>query len=601
MAKQDKNNTNKNLKQELENAMAEEIDKGKFDGNAVIEEYGNKPCFFAGIDAQELRNIKIKYNPDYEQENPGKSAIAIKDITRHEINHKGYGGFNGCPRTLENHAEQIIEPMAEILAKKGYCLNDIHYIANAFEDTVLHDDLNKEFSLDGITDFFDDVGRHDDFSEFYEAHAKINLYLWGNKKQKKEMQRHFKHPDKVKKVLESFLKRTGIEDLKQEITINGKKSQVKDRQAIREFLNDEKNWPELSKIYAEEFSKLMQPGYALPLFNHSGKGTKGRESEKSEKAGNEENQDGGQQPSEPYEGNPFDKEMYKQDFKKQRMRKAYENDEGIPAWLDSFEALDIVYQNLAQKLNLKVETFTKQTSMPIYHYGKRPFDPDKDKLKHVTFGFDDKGKVELKKKRWHQDMPLEYKIHEKGFPELRFCLLDTSGSMQESPSGSDNTGRTSIIPWGDNSKYHFALLGWYGLLEYLKQNHLLKQTNINLGNFSNKTVIGQGLTEAKKIALKPQFGNTYIDLDKVKKMFKDRGMLIFTISDGEIANWDEIKDEFINHTKNHYYFHLQIGSKNEATKDLEKAGLHVEYIKSARDLATKVIDLTDKLYRSNKK
>jgi len=445
------NKTKEDLK-ELESIMNKEIVNSKFDGSATIEEHEEEPCFFAGIDTRELKKIQIKYNPDYEQEKPGKTATVIKDITRHEINYKGYGGFNGCPRTLENHVELIFEPMAEILTKKGYTSNDVHYVTNTFEDTILHNDLTKKFSLEGIIEFFDDVGRHskDDvanfekmsnvevkrtkkprpkFTDFYEAYVKLNLYLWGNKNQKQELQEYFKHSKEVKEALQNFLKKSGISDFKQKINVNSKESEVKDRQAIREFLNNEKNWPEISKIYAEEFSKLMKPGYALPLFNHSGKGTKGREVEVPVP-----------------EGNPFDKAMYEPDFKKKRMVKAYENDKGIPPWIDYFEALDLVYQNLAQRLNIKVETFTKQTSMPIYWYGKRPIDPDKDKLKHVTFGFDDKGKVELKKKRWHEDMPLEYKIHEKGFPEVRFCLLDTSGSMTEDPKGGSNIGKTSIIP-----------------------------------------------------------------------------------------------------------------------------------------------------------
>ena len=40
------------------------------------------------------------------------------------------------------------------------------------------------------------------------------------------------------------------------------------------------NWSLISKVYAEEFSKLMEPSYARSLPNHSGAGTKGRENEK---------------------------------------------------------------------------------------------------------------------------------------------------------------------------------------------------------------------------------------------------------------------------------------------------------------------------------
>lgn len=586
------------LMQKAEEVAREELEEGRFDGTIEVQEFAGEPCIVGGIDTQTMRKINIKFNPNYERENKGKLADVVRDVARHEINHKTYYGFNGCPRNLDNHVELITEPIAEILKRKGYGAGDIHYIANALEDTILHNDLNRRFSLDGINCFFADVGRHNDnkFTDFYEAHAKLNLFLWGNKKQKKELAKYFNHSKKVTEVLKNFLKKIETDDFRQKI--GNSETEIKNREGIRNFFNDESNWPRISRAYAEEFSKLMQPGYSMPLFNHSGEGTKGHKDkgQKTETGEPEENKE----TKEPSEGNSFDKEMYRPEFKKKRMQKAYEKGEGIPAWLNSFEALDLLYQSLAQRLNIKVETFTKQSSMPIYHYGKRAFDPDKDNLKHTAFGFDDKGKIELKKKRWHENMPLEYKVNPKGFPEVRFCLLDTSGSMQESPNGRDNAGESGIIPWGDNSKYHYALLGWYGLLEYLKQNHLLKQANVSLGNFSNRTYVGEGLTEAKQVALKPQFGNTLIDLNKIKKMFKSNGMLIFTISDGEIANWGDIREDFIKEAKKHYYFHLQIGSHNETTRDLKNAGLYVERITSAKDLATKVIDLTDKLYRGNK-
>jgi len=180
-------------------------------------------------------------------------------------------------------------------------------------------------------------------------------------------------------------------------------------------------------------------------------------------------------------------------------------------------------------------------------------------------------------------------------------------------------------PWADKekrftsaSKYHYALLGWYGLIEYLKANHIMDKSSVSVANFSDDTIIGRGLDEAKRRALNPQFGNTYIDLKKVQTLFKGYNNLVFTISDGDIANWsteygtDEkgkkvvlkkgIGEDFIRTVKqnNHQYFHLQIGQKNKTCRDLEKEGLKVEYISSAQDLATKVIDLTDKLYRASK-
>src|SRR3989344_432245 len=289
--------------------------------------------------------------------------------------------------------------------------------------------------------------------------------------------------------------------------------------------------------------------------------------------------------------------MFSKKYIERRVQEAHAEGKPVPSWIGRFQALDLLYQSLAKRLEIKVESFTETQRFPIYSYGSRPFNPEKDNLKKVRFGFDDKGKIELKKRRYVITQPLEYKVNPKGFPEVRFCLIDTSGSMLSDPNNGGNIGNQSIIPWGNNSKYHYALLAWYGLLEYLKQNNLLKQTGISLGNFSNETIVGLDLAEAKKNAFNPQFGMTWLDFEKIKKMFSGRDMLMFTISDGDIQNWEDIKDNFLKYAGRHHYFHLQIGAENSMSLDLENAGFLVRYVRGNGDLANIVINLTDKLYR----
>ena len=83
-------------------------------------------------------------------------------------------------------------------------------------------------------------------------------------------------------------------------------------------------------------------------------------------------------------------------------------------------------------------------------------------------------------------------------------------------------------------------------------------------------------------------------------MFRGEGNLIYTISDGEIENWSSIRNEFIKKAKEHSYFHLQIGSGNEMTKDLGRNGMNVVEIHDANDLANKVIEITDENFRGTK-
>jgi len=579
------------LDEQVKELARQEIISGSHKGSFEIREFSRKPHFKASTSLA-TRKINLKYNPEYEKKKPGRIIIiGARDLMRHEINHHKYKGFHGCPRSLDEHVKLIYEPISDILSPQGFNKKDCHYAANALEDSILHADLSRKCSLQGIVNFFEDVAdskKTMKFTPFYEAHVKLNMYLWGNKQQKKQLKSYYMHPEEVKEALVSFNEKSGIFSLKTD--------SIKDRAAIRQYLNNEQNWPRIAKAYAEEFSKLMTPGYAMELPNHSGEGTSGSGNEDEDEDSDEDEASGRENP-EDIEGNEFDKEMHTKKFKIKRIKEADANNEGIPSWIDQFEAMDLLYTSLGQKLVVKAESFTEQSRMPIYWYGKREFDPEKDNLKHVKFGFRDDGKLQLQKKRWHIDMPIEYKKSPRGFPEARFILLDTSGSMAWGFNKKDDIGKDNIIPWGDRSRYHGALVEWYGFLEYLKQNYLLQQTNISLVNFSDDTYMKKGLMDAKKLALNPQFGYTDLDLEKINDMFAGRENIIFTISDGSIDNWSDIKDEFMRKAKQHYYFHLQIGGSNTMTKDLKKNNFYIEYIRSADELHGRTVDLTDKLYR----
>ena len=552
----------------LEQLAKQEAIKQGFTGDVRLVETSDKPHFHGQINTEGMDKIEIGHNPEYEKKRKGKSQVVVTDITKHEVNHRGCRGYKGCPRTLELHAESFMEPMSEVLSDP---MADVHYVANTLEDSILHADLGAGNKLDGIALFLEDVGDCAGmYTSFYQAHTMLNMFLWGNKKQKRLVQKYYtRDKEKRKKILEvfnNFVQKTGLKRLQ------------RDKTRMRAFLNDENNWKNVATVYAQEFGKLMEPNYAMALPNHSGSGTKGNP--KPDKK----------------EGNEFDKKMYEEDFKRQRAQKAHYSGQKIPRWMDSFQALDLLYQSFARKIDIKVESYTEALKYPAAWDGRRKF-TERDNLKHTVFGFDDKGKVELQKKREPIYITAAYKKRPKGFPEARFCVLDTSGSMKEAIDG-NGVGRTNVIPWGDNCKYHYALLGWYGMLEYLKQNHLLQEMSVSLANFSSSTELAKGLENAKKLALKPHWGNTIISAEAVPKIFEGKGKLVFTVSDGEIQNWSAIKDDFMKRAKDHYYFHLQIGSGNATTEEMKANGLHVEYITSAKDLARKVIDLTDGAYRN---
>lgn len=540
----------------------------------VSEDSSKTPNFSAKTNLETKEHI-YSYNPAYSAENgEEKFTRTLKDLPKHEIDHHGYKGCVGCPQNVDKNHDLFFLPAYEVLSKKGFSKTDTDYLTNSLQDTILHRDLsvNGHFSLEGIVNFFEDIGNIDKskkYTEFYEAHTKLNMYLWGNKQQKKRLKGFYKHDKKVTEVLKNFIFETSKLD----------------------FL-DESNWKQITEVYAREFSKLMTPGYAMPTFNHSGTGTKGKPSEtKGSEESEESNSD--------EEGNVFQKEMRTKSFKKGKVMEANSKGEAQPIWIDSFEAKDIVYEGLAQKLVIKAESYTNPQSMPIVWFRKRAFN-ERDNLKHTEFGFGDNGQVELKKKSHSIDMPISVKSCPKSFPELKFGLMDVSSSMLADLNDGSNTGNKSIIPWGDNSKYHWGVMVEYGIWEYLRQNHLLSQNNISGAFFGENTVVINGLNELKKKLLNPTFeDSTSIDINAINSFFKGRGNLLYTISDGQIQNWSEIRKDYMNLAKNHCYIHLHMGVPNPMTKDLEKNKLNVIYGKDGKGITEKVIDLTDKIFRSD--
>ncbi|MEM2089527.1 MAG: hypothetical protein QXL88_00315 [Candidatus Pacearchaeota archaeon] len=252
--------TNK-IRDELEKIVKEEANKGGFYGTIILEEAKEN----GGSVDLGSREIKIQYNPLDAQKNPDEIKKIIKALIRHEINHIGYKGLKGCPRNLGNEDKLLVEPMRKVALEKGYikencngCNNDIVDLASYVEDVIVWADLSKKFSLDGAIPFLKEA--LDFWSGFGEAFVRLNLYLWGNKKQKKELKEYLTYSKEINNALKNFLEKTGISNLKQKIEIyeKGKKKtiEVKDRETIKEFLANEKNWPRIAEVFVEEFGKL---------------------------------------------------------------------------------------------------------------------------------------------------------------------------------------------------------------------------------------------------------------------------------------------------------------------------------------------------------
>lgn len=570
-----------------------EINKTDFKGSLTYSESSIQPHFKAQTDLL-TKQVSEIYNPDYESN--GKSPVsALRDIPKHEMGHHGYQDletktrFYGCPRTVDNGRRLIYEPMFEVLSEQGgFIPEDVAYAENLLEDTLLQADLSRQHPLQGITDFFQDVANSNnkEFGNLYEAHVKLNLWLWGNKQQKRQLRKYFKHSTEVTEVLQNFLQRTGLKDLTQKLG----DEDIKDKARLRDFLMDEIHWPEISRIYAEEFVKLMTPGYARPTLNHSGAGTSGKEDEQGSPEG---------------EGNCFQQQADSEDYKRTRVQETETSGGELPNWMRDtkehlIEARTLYYNNLARRLNIKAETQTHTMSMPLVYFGERPFDPLKDSFKRTRLKPNNQGQLEWKKNRFQIKTPIEIKESSRGFPPVRLGFLDCSTSMLSDLKGGSNIGNTNIVPWGDNSRYHYANLGWEGFLEYLRHNRLLNQNNVELYTIGEKTRQGIGLKQARHLALNPVFENdTLIDPKVVQDIFRGNGNLIFTISDGEIRNWEDIKEDVFDGAERNLYFHLQIGNDSDSAVEMRQRGMHAtEPILNGEDIPRLTIDLTKQVRKS---
>lgn len=584
------------ISEKIENMKLEVILEENITARVAISEKAKVPCFRGCIDAKTLSDISISYNPSYldEVENAEEKLVStVKGILYHEHGHKTV-----CPRTLNNH-EILLNVVAEVLKEKkkysGFACADM---LNAFEDLVDNTKCAFDFGCSGEFLFYDDCGRHSKkFNDYFEAFVRTQMAIYGNKNSKKVMNKYYTNSKKSRQAVVNFLKRTGINSITASFSTNKSDVLAKDREKITNYIANPKNWKELARIFTEEFSELIEPGipfYSIQMGTGEGEGEFSLdENDKMEGVyrrykGKNEKLDG----EDDFEFNDEDSK-YKGETD---LSKSHAGKFNPPSYIDRYEALDLLYKRLAKNLDIKVSANTKSEQMPMSWFGKKKHN-ENETLSRIKFGFDEKGNVILTSPKYHVDMPVEYHLRPDSFPQINFVMLDTSGSMQSPVSGK---GHGKIMnPWddggrhfSDTSAYHYAILSWYGLLEFLRKNGNLKRDNVKFANFSNRTILSKNLKDAKKSAFSPQFGGTELDMKEVNSVFENKEMLTLSLSDGQISNWDNIKKEFVEKAKQNYFVHIQIGASCSMTKDLEEAGLPVVYDRG-ENLPKIIIDLTN--------
>lgn len=529
-------------------------------------------------------NIKTGYNPI--QDSRQRAYVRAKKIKNpletivlqvgsgHEVAHweLPFGSGKGCPMDIYNH-DKIVEAVQNGLPEDKK--NKASYVANMFEDTIINPRVKEYFGdFSGQILFWDGEGLRvqkdsgkKGFTPLYEAFVKINMHLFGDKWDKSFLKRHYTNNKKVKKVVNEVINNLNLPENIQDTTPLFNKS----------------NWSIMAQNYAESISPLLDsiPNERMSAYSQG----EGQESGESEE----------QKP-----GNGIEEGVNTKKGKEEIAYGRYMSGEGQSPNIQSFEQLDALYQKLAKDIPVKVEAISRESSMEISPLTYRAFDSEKDnplKIKTSKFFVNEDG---FNFAYPSQPLTIDYKqkIQKKSFPDFKMVLIDNSGSMKNGING--GSGKTNFIPFGDKSKYHFALLGYYGIENFLQKQGIAPYIEHGVSLFSDKTRFKKGdyndLIKTRKLLFEPNWGCTNLDAGVLKDALGGKESFFMSISDGEVSNWNSEKSEIKKLMEQNHYAHIQLGSETNMTEDLESWGMPVFYVNSGKDLSKLMVDITKKTY-----
>jgi len=495
----------------------------------------------------------------------------VTHVALHEFAHWSlpFGSDRGCPTDLYN-SDKITEAVKIGLPKDKR--SQAGYVANAFMDTIINPrvyEWNHDFS--GQVLFWDNEGLscnekgQKGFTPFYEAFVKLNMYLWGDNVDKALLKRHYVSSPKVDKAVKKVI---------DELSLTEK---IKDTS----HLFDKRRWSSMATAFARNLAELLEqlPTERLSAYSGSGEGQR------------------------PQSGNGIEQKIGTREGKEEVAHRRYASGDKQSPNFTSYEQLDALYRSLARNIPVKVESITREQALQIAPLTYRPFDAETDDLTRIKASKIMMGPENLTFAYPQHPLVISTrsKIQRRGFPNFKLVMLDNSSSMKDAPDGSRNVGSTNFIPWGDRSKYHFALLGFYGIENFLQQQGIAQYINHGVSLFSSETRYKEGdfmqLDEVRRHALNPDWGNTNIDATSLRKSLGGRESFVLSLSDGEIANWDNEKEVIKPLLEANHYAHIQIGDSTDFTADLERWGRPVFYVHKGEDLSKLMIEATNETYR----
>jgi hypothetical protein len=283
----------------------------------------------------------------------------------------------------------------------------------------------------------------------------------------------------------------------------------------------------------------------------------------------------------------FGKKLKDPEFLKKVIKKRWKSGEEEPSYLTKAEALNYLYRELAKEIPIKAYTFTDNNEFPVVGYGKKSSNGISKKI-----GIDENGEPTFLEPKhwWSMQIPVKRGIG--GVPNIYF-LIDGSQSMVEPEEG------RKIGNWYSDSKYHYVLLGFYGIINFLTRNSILpNRIALTLFSTDSKSIIisPTEIQKAEYLLFEPQFGGTFIDLHQVKNISEKLGKhVMIMISDGDIHNWDEVREKMIEIMKKNYSAFISIKEENEPYRDLVGVA-KVFYVENEKDISKVMLDFVEESY-----
>jgi hypothetical protein len=300
--------------------------------------------------------------------------------------------------------------------------------------------------------------------------------------------------------------------------------------------------------------------------------------------------------------NPFDKEINSPQTAQKIAMKRYKAGRGPAQHRDSHEQLYDLYRAISKTIPVKTTSYSESQSMPLVHFGKRFATENDQKIRFRGIGVQSDGSFGIKTTRHSIEFPVSYKVHPMNFPKLKVALMDRSGSMRLNPDNESdddgnprNIGNTTFIPWGDRSKYHFALKGYFGVDNYLESQGIAHYVQSCALGFSGESATKGDYRKVARSLLKMPSGGTSLDVSGLEREL-DQHSLVLSISDGEVSVGEEERKRLEKKLKECDFAHIQIGHETEFSSYLRSLGVPVYLVRGDEDLSSTMINFASGYY-----